>query len=293
MKKLVLTIIGLGLIASPAVTFGQEGTFKPGQTTEANRQIQPGKTSPAGQSQPANQAATGQAIVNGTAAGTVVTGTVTTTTQEQPTANATYGNKANQDGQKKQQNRLQSILATGLINANKGEIELGKMAQQRAENDQVKAFAQHMVEQHSKVVEKLTSFKSSLNSNDSDSKSTDGNKKGQNKLAGQGNGQNQNNAQAQNATPAPLTQLVSIMQDTCKKNLEMTKNDLSNMKGKDFDMAYIGQQCGAHTAMLAQLQALKGIGNQDMQALVEAATKETQEHLNECKKIAMDLNKNS
>lgn len=83
--------------------------------------------------------------------------------------------------------------------------------------------------------------------------------------------------------------LVALTDQSCDNELQLTKKMLEKHEGDNFEMAYIGQQIVAHTCMLAQLQALKDSGPQELQQLATQGEQTTRQHLDKAMKIAEEL----
>ncbi len=81
-------------------------------------------------------------------------------------------------------------------------------------------------------------------------------------------------------------QLCAIMEQACENNVQMTKKMLQEHQGQDFQMAYLGQQIVAHTAAMAELQAIESAGPPELKAVAQQATPKIQEHLEMAKKLA-------
>ena len=243
---------------------------------------------------------------------------------------------------------LSAFLAHKLERGNEAEIELGKLAGEKAQNDSVKKFAQMMVQHHTEMLQKIKqanigagqpgqggqpglrqrvgqsepSTRNAPNVRNSESNvdgqgtrtaasggsqastlagqtpgqaspgaATTGNpginpnataaQAGQVQAQGQGRGRGAGNRVPQ--------QLVAILDQTCDTELQMTKEMLGKHEGQDFDMGYIGLQIVKHTCMLAELQAIKNSGPQDLQQLVTEGEEVTRQHLEEASKIAHSL----
>ncbi len=301
MKKHFLSAMCVcGLAGFTSVATGQE--FKPGQTVEDNRLITPGSNQQqSGTVQPSTvQPAT---VQPGTVQGQVIQPNTTqvvpgTRVVQQPT---TGGQNQHQQGQANSQQhdkeKFQAIVVKKLILGNEGEIELAKMAQERAEDSKVKEFAKMMIDSHGKMVEKLKAVKhddksQSQATNNSSSQAGKQNRTGQNQQPNQAQqaGQSQSGQDKwSDDSNSTASMLASVMKEACENHLEMTKEMLGEHKASDFDMAYIGQQIVAHNAMLAELKALSDKGDQELNQLISKATDETKQHLDKAKSIAKDL----
>ena len=94
-----------------------------------------------------------------------------------------------------------------LLQANRGEVKLSKLAAERAESKDVKAFAEQMVKDHSAIVEKLE------------------------RLVG--------NQQPKDRR----SQIEKQINDRC---LTMVQDELEGKSGKEFDACYVGTQIAGH-----------------------------------------------
>jgi hypothetical protein len=84
-------------------------------------------------------------------------------------------------------------------------------------------------------------------------------------------------------------QLVAVLDQAADTELQMTKEMLQKFEGQDFEMGYLGQQIVAHTCMLAELQALKNAGPEELQQLVTEGEQVTREHLEQAMKLSHQL----
>lgn len=221
-----------------------------------------------------------------------------------------------------QSNTLDQHIATCLILANKEEIALAQFAQERAQHEEVKKFAQQMIEQHKQAVTKLeqaapevASMRGQLELNagqggqGQDRRSGDQASTGQQGQQGQP-GQPRAATQAGGATGQPggvvqasgaspfnpggaqsgsqqggQHQMVALAKEVKQQCLQLTQRELSEHEGADFDKAYIGQQVGAHIAMLAQLQASSQYASGNLRQVIQEGEQMTQEHMEHAKRI--------
>jgi predicted outer membrane protein len=86
------------------------------------------------------------------------------------------------------------------------------------------------------------------------------------------------------------SQLLQIQLQAAKNCVDMTKKELSQAQGSNFDKAYVGQQIGAHIHMLASLQAAEPYVRGDFKQVVQQGIEITQKHLDEARNICRDLN---
>jgi predicted outer membrane protein len=188
---------------------------------------------------------------------------------------------------------LTDALAQWLVNGNKAEIELGKLASEKATSPEVKEFAQMMVKDHSAYLAKVQKF-------------TD--EKGQ-PVAGAD--RKTFDAPAEEKRPAieedakigePKEQKVGFrgdkhaaMEQIGKRageiQLQMTKDLLNKYQGQEFDMAYVGQQIAGHTHMVATLKAMEENTSGEFQTVVKEGLKTATMHLDHAKELSAQLQK--
>ncbi|MFO1064358.1 MAG: DUF4142 domain-containing protein [Pirellulales bacterium] len=203
---------------------------------------------------------------------------------------------------------LTAFIVHKLRLGNQGEVELGQMATERAEHQQVKQFAQKMVQEHSQMIQKLDAIQGAggqpgtpnpnqnPNSNSgAQNPPTQPNVQGQPNTPGRpNNGEsivgrvNPNQGPEMNGVQVPA-QIAAMSDRHCQIKLQLTKQLLQQHQGKDFEMAYLGQQIAAHMDMLAELQAIQSASAPQLQQLVSQAEKSTKEHLEMAKSICKEL----
>lgn len=204
--------------------------------------------------------------------------------------------------------KLEKLVAAKLLIANRGVIELSKMAVENAEHDKVKQFAQTLVEEHEGLcrdIEKLQASKGySKHEAHSKSAQPSGDRATTPQARPRQTAQNQPGQTGQPVAGQTRTvqadtwdsddqgivgKLEMIAEKSAKKQLEMTKEMLQQRQGKDFDMAFVGMQIAAHTRAVADLNALQGVGSKELQDLVTKAEGATSKHLKQAKDLANAL----
>jgi putative membrane protein len=147
---------------------------------------------------------------------------------------------------------LERQLAACLLTKNKGEVELGKYASDHAKNSEVKEFAEQMVKDHSKVVEKLEQIVGSQEPNDRRS------------------------------------QIGREIDEQCMASL---KKELASKSGKDFDTCYVGSQISGHMHMAATLKVISEHASGQLSEVVNEARPTVDKHLSHAKKLMEELDK--
>ena len=170
-------------------------------------------------------------------------------------------------------NSADSQLAGCLIVDNQGEIALGKLAEQKTKNNDVKQFAQQMVKDHTDFMQKLEQFAG---------------EQGQT-AATQSNPGMQNMASAAQPMGSQPLNLASLKQQIGQKCLEMTQQELGKYDGAQFDKCYVGQQIGAHMQVLAELEVFRNQASPELASLLDKGIQTTKTHLEHAKTIAKSL----
>ncbi len=294
----------------------QGGQIQPGQVQVQPGQVQPGQIRPGQVVQPGQvqqvQPGQIQQVQPGQATNNQRVG-------DQRADDQRGGNRA-MSGQNNP--ALLQHIVLGLTLANRSEVELGQLASQQAKDDRVKDFAKMMIKEHEQMISDLEKVAQNTRGNgrsgndqqrDSDPNddrnrtnipnavSPSGQSQTGQAQSGQTQTPTQNTTDANNSAGgrsggamqgqggAVIAQLNQICQQAKQNELQMTKEMLGKYEGQNFDMGYLGQQICAHTTMLAELRALRNVGPQEFQKLVQKGEQATQMHLEEAKKIAHSL----
>jgi putative membrane protein len=206
----------------------------------------------------------------------------TTTTERQ---------SASQGQQGQQGSPLDQQIAVCLTLGNQEEIQLGQFAQERAQNPQVKQFAQMMVEEHQQAVSQLQQASPQLQSLNLELTSTQGGQSATRPGAGQTasvSGNQRNSATgAQSGGQQQMVEFARTVKQNC---LNLTQADLGKKQGAEFDKCYIGQQLVAHTAMLAELKAAQQfVQNEQLKPIIQQGTQMAEHHLAQARQIMEQL----
>ena len=177
--------------------------------------------------------------------------------------------------------KLDKHIAACLLLGNRAEIALGEFAQTRAQNEQVKQFAQMMVEEHQQMVQKLEQVAPELAAQTQLQTTSE-----RGAAAPAASAPADNQRAGGNEGDAQMLALGRKIKEKC---LQLTQQQLGEKQGADFDKAYIGQQLVAHTGMLAELQATQEYVNGDLRPILEEGVKTTEHHLETAKQIMDQL----
>jgi putative membrane protein len=150
-----------------------------------------------------------------------------------------------------------------LINTNNAEIALSRIAEQRAQSQEVKQFAQEMIKEHTALLQKAQELQTRLNQ--------------------------QMHPQSPSATPAAAA-LFEVNQEIDQTCLANAQRELEQLQGSDFDHCYAGIQVGLHMHADAALSVLKNHARSpELKQAIEEAQQVVSHHLDEAKKLVKSL----
>ncbi|HWB11474.1 MAG TPA: DUF4142 domain-containing protein [Pirellulales bacterium] len=153
-------------------------------------------------------------------------------------------------------------LASWLLVDNRAEIQLARMAQERASCDEVKEFAKRMIDDHAEMVEKLQRFAAT----------------GRNAQA------EVQNAQGVNTQYGGLN-FVRLKQQLGQQCVASVERELEEKDGEDFDRCYLGMQIGMHIHVLDTLKVFSRYASPELDQVIEDGEQTTQEHLDKAKEL--------
>lgn len=211
-----------------------------------------------------------------TAAALVAGMFATATAQQQgvydpPTGGVTGAVVAGQSGD------LNQTIAACLALGNEEQVALAKFAEGRAKHDDVKKFVAKMKQDHQAAVEKLQGLApiatlGSLRDSDDDDASFE-------------------HQVAHAGTAGGQSQMIALQRRIAEECLALTRQELKDKEGADFDRCFIGQQVGAHVAMLAKLKASREFATGEVQQFIDEAIQTVEEHHKQAKQLAEKLEK--
>jgi len=159
---------------------------------------------------------------------------------------------------------VKEAIVQKLLKGNEAEIEIVKMAMEKSDNEDVKKLCALIIQDHEACVQKLQELK------------------GQDQ-------QNQQPTQANTYVAMVPRELCEISEQACENSLKMTKEMLGKYDGEKFNMAFVGQQCVAHTMMLAELKAIESVGPKELNEVAKDGISKTEKHLEKFKQLAKKL----
>jgi len=162
---------------------------------------------------------------------------------------------------------VEQALVMKLKKANQAQIELAQLAQQKTDNQEVRQLAQTLIDEHQALNQDLKKIDMKSNAATSTNQSSQ--------------------------TPMVPHELCQIGEQACQNTLTMTKEMLNKHQGQDFNMAFLGQQCVAHTMMLGELKAIESDGPSGLRQFSNQAAAKVEKHLEKAKQLAKKLQDDS
>jgi putative membrane protein len=261
MRKLLAAVLATGLMGGVALA------QNPQRDTPAT---QPGA---AGQKQGSQSGVTGgvQTTQGQTGQGQTRQGQAGQVQPAQPGRPAQPGQPSQpgqqaQPGQQGQASADQQVAAC-IYGECHNEIEIAKFAESKAQNDDVREFAQRMVRDHSASCEEMKKAAGHLADSSHD------------------RGHETAGRSAPRGAGGALD-WISIKKEIGQKCLESVKKELSSKQGADFDECFMGQQVGAHMKMVDELQVLRNHVSSELQQKIDKDLQVAQQHLQLAKQVA-------
>lgn len=167
-----------------------------------------------------------------------------------------------------------SQIVECLIMENQNEIELARIAQRQAKSDDVKKFAQMMIDEHGAFIKELQQYKGGAQP-----------------------------AVARDRQPRPegpgavarpqRTDFVAIHREIGEKCLAATKAELESKEGKEFDQCFMAQQAMCHMKMVATLEVLQNHVSSELREVLSEGRDTAKKHLDKAKELVKTLDGDS
>jgi len=147
------------------------------------------------------------------------------------------------------------------------EIEIAKLAESKAQSEEVRDFAQKMVSDHTPGCQEMQ------------------------RLAGQlvSDTHGEQAHQPQRGAAGGQLDWVSIHKEVGQQCLKSVKQELSSKQGIEFDKCFMGQQIGAHMKVVDSLTVLRNHASSDLQQKLDQELQTAKQHLQLAKQIEQKL----
>jgi predicted outer membrane protein len=177
-----------------------------------------------------------------------------------------------------------TILATWLLVGNDNEIALAEVASQRAENPEVKQFAQKLVADHRQMGQKLETFaartgtigKSESGGSDKGGTGTDT------------TGQPQEASAPKKAVSGELDHL-ALLHELGEQCLTSATKELQQKQGAEFDLCFVGMAIGGHMQTNDAMTVFQRHASSELSGVIGEGQKAVQAHLTQAKELAKKL----
>lgn len=209
---------------------------------------------------------------------------------------ATQNNATGQSGQRQvgqagrlgttgQGTDISSFIASCLLIGNQEEVAIAQLGVDRAENPEVKQFAQMLIDDHQKAIQKLQQHAKPGVGLTASSSASD---QAPSPTAQQytANRQDLNRGTSNSGT---VDQILQLHQQAAQECLSMTKSMMEEKQGAEFDKAFAGMQVGAHVGMLAKLKASERHASPELASIIQESQQTVQNHLEQAKQLCKQL----
>lgn len=230
----------------------------------------------------------------------------TLTAQNEPTTRQQPAQRAGVQQPGSTSSEADRILASWLLIDNRNEIELARLAQQRAQSPEVKQFAEQMVKDHTDFGTKLQPFGDASVTNGSGSVgSTDTGRGGvtdkdkNDKTGGvdpTGGREQTGTAEAgarRSATGMNDFNHLALVRELGQQCLQSAQKELQGKSGAEFDRCYMGMQIMQHSQVLDKLQVFSRHASSPLQQTLQAGEQTVKSHLEKAKSIAKQMQQDS
>jgi len=208
---------------------------------------------------------------------------------------ASAADRAGQPGQHGQ--HIDQMVANQAFEMSKGEIELANFALKRTQNEQVRKFAQMMIEDHTNFNNQLAKFASpELTRNAGNEANPAGGRTevatAPQPTAAPGTSATERNPADRAAEVAGGNPHVQICEDIGRQIGSAVQRELGQYQGSDFDRAYAGQQFWGHVTFIGVARGAEKHVSQDLQQVLDQGATTAEKHLEHCRTLIRDLSAN-
>ncbi len=201
-------------------------------------------------------------------------------------------------------------LAACALAHNESEVQLSEIAQKKAENPDVKQFAQQMIQDHRKLIEQLQPLagmhgdtgRTATGTTETRSETTASPSSPAGSETTQASGTTAG-APSIGTTTDPaggvatagamaggaVHQLMQIDRQINEKCTQAAKDELQQKSGAEFDKCYVGMAIGAHAHALAALEVIGQQTNGQLAQIAQQAQPTVRQHLERAKELMKQL----
>jgi predicted outer membrane protein len=194
---------------------------------------------------------------------------------------------------------VEQFFASCLLAKNQAEIEISKLAVERAQNPQVKQFAQQMIAEHQPLIPKLQQIAGIQAATDRTRGVQPANYESQPNTPGQTSPVGQTTTTSQtpgmiSRTPpqgGALNQVAAIEKQIAERSYDKMRETLEQKVGPEFDHCYLGAQIACHMQMAAALDVLKDSAPGQVRQIAQETEPKVKQHLAVAEQLGEQLMK--
>ena len=205
----------------------------------------------------------------------------------------TFGQQ-NDPGQSAQKGQhIDQMMANQAFEMSKGEIDLANFALKHTQNEEVRKFAQMMIEDHTNLNNQLAKFASpelTRNAGNEANPAQPGSTARE--PAQPGASSERNPADRGTETAAGANPHVQICQDIGAEIGSRVEKELGQYQGSDFDRAYTGQQFWGHVTFVGFSRGAEKHVSKDLQQVLDQGATTAEKHLEQCRTLIRNLSAN-
>lgn len=172
-------------------------------------------------------------------------------------------------------------LAACLSVSNQNEVALAQLAQQRAESNEVKQFAEMLQQDHSKMLQTLRQYTGERQAAQD----------ARQEPARQGEQLVRTPQSPHNGVQRGPLDLVSLSREIGAQCLQSARQELDQKRGSEFDQCYLGMQIAAHMQVIDTMIVFKNHASANLRETLDGGIKTARHHLEKAKELAKTLAK--
>ncbi len=180
----------------------------------------------------------------------------------------------------KKTNTGDGYLAAWLMVYNKNEIELARIAQQRAQNPEVKQFAQKMIDEHDQVGQKLRPYAALIGPDGRPTAAGETTEPGQPQEASSGR-----------VDVSKYLDHTAMIQELSNQRLESARKELEEKQGAEFDRCFVNMMVYAHMEMNDTMTVFERHASATLKNLIHEGQKVATAHFDLAQELSKRLDK--
>jgi predicted outer membrane protein len=210
--------------------------------------------------------------------------------------------QAGQDQAKHGQNQIgDRELAECLLIANQGEVAMAQFALQKTQNQEVRQFAEKLIEDHQKMIDSLRQAgagggAAAVPGQAGQAAATPGTtgqaQPAANTTAASDRRNSVNPGAAELLTgrgPAGGTDFASLHREMAQQCLQSSQRELGSKQGVEFDKCYVGMQIGAHQHAVDMLTVFRRHSSDQLGKTIDEGLPVVQAHLEHAKQLMKQM----